>query len=159
MSESLLAMLAAAGLTHAVGAKRKAAKKKAARAKRWDFRSKFRVWLAFTDTTLNAFSKRKDVKMAQSTLRSYVEESTRIPVDALWTISQATGITMDAWWDPRVGFEEMMAPPSEDARTELRRLYEDFTEEELAAFAAILGDPREARRMLALYRVVQQQQP
>lgn len=114
----------------------------------WTFGRKFTLWLADHGLSLNAFAEREGIP--QSTLHGWVKKGVKVPSDRLADIARATGLPVDYWSNPRAPY-----PPAveyENAAEEILRRAKSLTADQLREIVAMLGDPADVARTLALRR-------
>lgn len=116
--------------------------------KSWPFSRKFALYLTDQKTTLNAWSKRHGIP--QRTLHGWVHDGVAIPAIGIIRIARATRLPAEYWLD-----ETLQYPPPyeyENLAGDLERALSTVPTAELREILAMLRDPEDRKRTLAIRR-------
>lgn len=117
-------------------------------APQWPFTRKFSLWLQDNDSTLRHFAVTHG--FTPSTLHRYVREGTKLPAKALTRIVHATGLPAGYWMDDALPYP----PPLEYSglAAKVTDALQEVSLDELQEILALLRDPADRKRTLALRR-------
>ena len=121
----------------------------------WPFERKFALWLSDHGLTLNAFARRHG--FPQQTLHGWVKLGRRIPGEAIALIAAVTKLPADYWLSECLPYPAPLeyASLTEDALAALKGL----PLEQLSEVLAMLRDPEDLKRTLALRRAARGDEP
>jgi hypothetical protein len=114
----------------------------------WPFPRKFALYLTDQRVSLNAWAKRHGIP--QRTLHGWVHDGVAIPAVGIVRIARATRLSAEYWMN-----EDIQYPPPveyENLGVELEKALSTVPTGELREILALLRDPDDRRKTLALRR-------